>query len=315
MKVITAAKEISIFRSGCTVRTYGQAEFDGQDVHLSIEGLSATAQPTSVRVLLGEGLTGSNVQVKYPTPEEEKKIFADVDRRIARVQARISACDVQEQIWKGNTSFSDSQNFDLKMMQDYATALPEQLERIFAEKSELQDELEKLQEERRELEKKSACPCAELDVSCVKAGTYPVMMEYYEPNAYWEPAYEIRAEEEDQPLIVRLRANIRQTSGRDWENVSISLYTGNPSVSADIPELKVKRVQFEEVVRTRSMTRGKMMGAMPAMAAGGAMLMEDAKTYMQVVGFFCICNALCPIFSGFLRSFGHASPTLLGKKQ
>ena len=41
-----------------------------------------------------------------------------------------------------------------------------------------------------------------------------------------------------------------------------------------------------------------------------AMLMEDAKTYMQVVGFFCICNALCPIFSGFLRSFGHASPTL-----
>ena len=41
-----------------------------------------------------------------------------------------------------------------------------------------------------------------------------------------------------------------------------------------------------------------------------AMLMEDAKIYMQVVGLFCICNALCPIFSGFLRSFGHASPTL-----
>ena len=41
-----------------------------------------------------------------------------------------------------------------------------------------------------------------------------------------------------------------------------------------------------------------------------AMLMDDAKIYMQVVGLFCICNALCPIFSGFLRSFGHASPTL-----
>ena len=41
-----------------------------------------------------------------------------------------------------------------------------------------------------------------------------------------------------------------------------------------------------------------------------AQLLEDAQTYMQVVGLFCICNALCPIFSGFLRSFGHASPTL-----
>lgn len=41
-----------------------------------------------------------------------------------------------------------------------------------------------------------------------------------------------------------------------------------------------------------------------------AQLLEDARTYMQVVGFFCICNALCPIFSGYLRSFGHATPTL-----
>ena len=40
-------------------------------------------------------------------------------------------------------------------------------------------------------------------------------------------------------------------------------------------------------------------------------LMDDAKTYMQVVGLFCLCNAVYPIFSGFLRSFGHATPTLL----
>ena len=41
-----------------------------------------------------------------------------------------------------------------------------------------------------------------------------------------------------------------------------------------------------------------------------AQLLEDARVYMQVVGCFCICNAVCPIFSGFLRSFGHATPTL-----
>ena len=41
-----------------------------------------------------------------------------------------------------------------------------------------------------------------------------------------------------------------------------------------------------------------------------AQLMDEARTYMRLVGLFCICNALCPIFSGFLRSFGHAAPTL-----
>ena len=39
-------------------------------------------------------------------------------------------------------------------------------------------------------------------------------------------------------------------------------------------------------------------------------LLEPAKTYMQVVGAFCICNALMPIVSSYLRAFGHAAPTL-----
>ena len=39
-------------------------------------------------------------------------------------------------------------------------------------------------------------------------------------------------------------------------------------------------------------------------------LLPMAKTYLQTVGAFCICNALTPIFSSYLRSFGHTAPTL-----
>lgn len=41
-----------------------------------------------------------------------------------------------------------------------------------------------------------------------------------------------------------------------------------------------------------------------------AQLLEPARVYTQVVGAFCICNALIPIFSSYLRAFGHAAPTL-----
>ena len=41
-----------------------------------------------------------------------------------------------------------------------------------------------------------------------------------------------------------------------------------------------------------------------------AQLLAPAKTYMQVIGLFCICNALAPIFSSYLRAFGHTAPTL-----
>lgn len=36
-------------------------------------------------------------------------------------------------------------------------------------------------------------------------------------------------------------------------------------------------------------------------------LYNPAKTYFQIVGGFCILNALIPIFSGYLRAFGHTN--------
>ena len=41
-----------------------------------------------------------------------------------------------------------------------------------------------------------------------------------------------------------------------------------------------------------------------------AELREPAKIYMQTVGAFSICSALIPIYSGYLRAFGHTSPPL-----
>ena len=39
-------------------------------------------------------------------------------------------------------------------------------------------------------------------------------------------------------------------------------------------------------------------------------LLPGARVYLKTVGLFCICNALVPIFSSYLRSFGHTAPTM-----
>ena len=39
-------------------------------------------------------------------------------------------------------------------------------------------------------------------------------------------------------------------------------------------------------------------------------LEEPARIYLQTIGLFCLCNAIMPIISSYLRSFGHTSPTL-----
>ncbi len=46
-------------------------------------------------------------------------------------------------------------------------------------------------------------------------------------------------------------------------------------------------------------------------AVGIARDLEDhARIYLRTIGVFCICNALIPILSSYLRSFGHTTPTM-----
>ena len=41
------------------------------------------------------------------------------------------------------------------------------------------------------------------------------------------------------------------------------------------------------------------------------LLMEHAKTYLQIVGSFCFLNALIPIFSSYLRAFGYTKQPMI----
>ena len=55
-----------------------------------------------------------------------------------------------------------------------------------------------------------------------------------------------------------------------------------------------------------------IFGADPILKAVGIArdLEAPAKTYLQTIGIFCVCNALAPILSSYLRSFGHTTPTM-----
>ena len=50
----------------------------------------------------------------------------------------------------------------------------------------------------------------------------------------------------------------------------------------------------------------------PILSAIGiaSQLKDSAAVYMRIVGAFCLCNALAPIYSGYLRSFGQTAPIM-----
>ena len=63
-------------------------------------------------------------------------------------------------------------------------------------------------------------------------------------SAGWSPIYDIRAINVNKPVELHYRANIYQRTGIDWNNVKLSVSTGNPRQNGVIPILNVWYLNF-----------------------------------------------------------------------
>lgn len=74
-------------------------------------------------------------------------------------------------------------------------------------------------------------------------------LEYITLDAGWIPLYDIRTEGLDAPLLFQFKASVWQNTGTDWNNVDITLSTGNPLESIDKPEINPLLLSFNAPFR------------------------------------------------------------------
>ncbi|MCF8449280.1 MAG: DUF4139 domain-containing protein [Taibaiella sp.] len=62
-----------------------------------------------------------------------------------------------------------------------------------------------------------------------------VVISYTVPNAGWTPSYDIRVEDINKPANLFYKANVFQNSGVRWDNLRLTLSTGNPQEGVQAP--------------------------------------------------------------------------------
>jgi uncharacterized protein (TIGR02231 family) len=62
-------------------------------------------------------------------------------------------------------------------------------------------------------------------------------LNYIVMNAGWRPIYDLRAKDSKSPIQLSYKAEVFQNTGIDWNNVDITLSTGNPTQSGYKPDL------------------------------------------------------------------------------
>lgn len=109
-------------------------------------------------------------------------------------------------------------------------------------------------------------------VSSAKEQTISLGLSYYVSNASWTPFYEVRVAEVNKDLEVAYKAKVVQTTGYNWENVNVTLSTGNPTLNGTVPTLDKWILREQQMYYANTSHRMKAM----TMAVEANDLDEDA---------------------------------------
>lgn len=98
-----------------------------------------------------------------------------------------------------------------------------------------------------------------------------VTISYVTSNASWTPSYDLRVDKINSPVKLIYKANIVQNSGVKWDNVKLSLSTGNPNEGAEAPLMNPWYLSFYQVQPQYGyMNKMSMSKAAPAVGMVGA---------------------------------------------
>ncbi len=174
-------------------------------------------------------------------------------------QNKLTVISEQEAVLRENRKLS-GQNTGLNvaevqkmidLISNKMTALLSDRKKIEKEKVKLALRIERTIRQLEEEKNKGFQPGGQLLVKfyAPKATTTNINMSYVVPNAGWTPTYDIRVDDLNKPVKIMYKANVFQNSGVKWNNISISLSTGNPTEGAEAPMLQPWHVAFFQPVQ------------------------------------------------------------------
>lgn len=257
--VETKIQSVTVYRKGAMVERTGTINLKKGSNTLYLNNLSTELDPNTLRI----GINNKNAKilsVKHEivvvNNETAQAKNSDADKRIAMLKDSLTyllsqhaVLSQEEELIKTNRNIGGQQNgvstAELKSMSDfYKKELTEISTKKIAinkavqnHKSEILRLLQEKENRQKNLQRKDSR--IKLVIESDQAiSSIPVSMSYLIFSASWEPFYEVRIDQIDQPLDLVYGAHIKQSSTEDWNNVKLTVSTGDPSIGNTAPEFE-----------------------------------------------------------------------------
>ena len=258
--------EATVYRSGAKLTNVASVRLTAGSNQIVFEKLPVDLNPNSIQVriegkadLLSAFFRRATIELNQPNGSAIKALqdsIETVNDRILRLMAEneilnkeeSSLQDNQKRVGAGEHS-TLSVNDWKEMSQYYHTRLTEiksrQLEITFQRRKE--DRLMAGMNERlRKLNHRETQTLGEivLQIESATAQTLNISCVYFITQAYWTPAYDLRAEAVDKPLRMVYKALVSQQSGFDWQAVKLKLSSARPLSNNNRPILTPQYIDY-----------------------------------------------------------------------
>ena len=263
LKVKSAIKKVTVFRVGAQVTRTATASITSGNSLLIFTGISPQLDKNSIQVK-GEGnftILSVNHQINYFEAPAKSQRILDLEKESKRlegkeeeVKALLSVLKEEESLLLTNKSIGGSQTGvrieDLKATADfYRTRLKAiKLEALSIQQAAIsdQDSLARITAQLKALNAEQGVYTSEIvvAVTSAQATSGEFSISYVVKNAGWFPNYDVRVQNVENPINLKYKGNVFQTSGESWDQVKLTLSTGDFTKQGTKPTLLPWRLDF-----------------------------------------------------------------------
>lgn len=277
-EIKTEAAEVTVFMEGAQITRTKSVELTPGKSILKFANLSPFIDPKSIQVKAAGELTVlsvlhlQNYLDKAEDSDELKRLKTRLKELDATIQTESAYKDIliQEMAFleKNSEIGGKNQAVSVASLQEAADFYRNRLTALKLKEIERAQSLITLQKEKTDLENqlnslslKKEFPSGEILVTVDAKKNQSALFEltYVAGNCGWSPSYDIRANTVSEPVELIYKANVRQDTKEEWNNVKLRLSSSNPNVSGVAPKLETYYLRYPEPAPIYKMQRENLV--------------------------------------------------------
>ena len=279
VEVKTEVNEVTVFIDGAQVIRKKNVDLSQGKSNIKFVNLSPFVDPKSVQVKVEGELTvlSVNHQQNYLDKMEKPKEVQDLEKSLEAIESKINQENTYLSIIKEELAFLQENRAiggrneqisisNLQQVSDFYSKKLTALKLQEIERNKTIDDLNKekkdIQNQLKTLSNKKEFPLGEIivKVDAKKSGKFSFEVSYVVANAGWFPTYDIRAKNINEPVQLIYKANVKQDTKEDWNNVKLRFSSSDPNVSGVAPELKTYFLNYNTLPPTYKLSANSVSG-------------------------------------------------------